>query len=326
MAKKIIRNLFEEVGIDNPLALNNCPIKLNAKNRVNILALGDVGTTVLLGLRLMGGDVISSIGIYDLNFNNLKRLEMEINQIRIPFEGNDNSMPGVEVISEDKLFDCDMLIFCASKGVPEIGAEGDVRMVQLSANSKIISHYGNMAREAEFEGFIAVVSDPVDPLCKALLQASELKPSQIQGYGLGVMNARALYYAEKDSRFASYITDGRAYGPHGDDLIIANSIKNYDDIISKELTELTINCNIKVRDLGYKPYIAPAISSAAISILMTLRGQWHYSSLYFGDGTKGAFLGIRNIMNGIGPEYEEIAVDEKLFQRIIKSYINLCIL
>ena len=37
------------------------------ENRVNLIALGDVGGTVLMGLRLLGGDVISSIGIYDLN-------------------------------------------------------------------------------------------------------------------------------------------------------------------------------------------------------------------------------------------------------------------
>ena len=36
------------------------------KKRVHLLALGDVGSTLLTGLRLMGGDVISSIGICDV--------------------------------------------------------------------------------------------------------------------------------------------------------------------------------------------------------------------------------------------------------------------
>ena len=37
------------------------------KKRVNILAIGDVGSTLLTGLKLLGGDVISSIGICDLS-------------------------------------------------------------------------------------------------------------------------------------------------------------------------------------------------------------------------------------------------------------------
>ena len=73
---------------------------------------------------------------------------------------------------------------------------------------------------------------------------------------------------------------------------------------------------MKVRELGYKPYIAPSLSSAALSILLTLRGQWHYSSLYLGDGTRGAFLGIRNRMTEEGPEYEEFELCDPLYTRI----------
>ena len=36
-------------------------LSLPEKVRVNLLALGDVGSTLLLGLRLMGGDVILSL-------------------------------------------------------------------------------------------------------------------------------------------------------------------------------------------------------------------------------------------------------------------------
>ena len=44
-------------------------LALPEKVRVNLLALGDVGSTLLLGLRLMGGDVISSMGICDVREN-----------------------------------------------------------------------------------------------------------------------------------------------------------------------------------------------------------------------------------------------------------------
>ena len=81
------------------------------------------------------------------------------------------------------------------------------------------------------------------------------------------MNARAMYYARRDPRFASYLTEGRAFGPHGEGLIIANSIRHYDDRLSRELTELTKHANLEMREMGYKPYVAPALSSGALSLL-----------------------------------------------------------
>lgn len=294
------------------------------RKRVNIIALGDVGRTMLIGLMLLGGDVISEIGIFDMDMNNLQRLEHEMNQIMYPFD--DKPMPEVKVISqkdvEGQLCDCDVLIFCASKGVPDLGAKGDVRMMQLEANKGIIRYYASLTKSAGFKGLVAVVSDPVDLLAKAFLDESGLEPGQIQGFGLGVMNARAKYYAKKDERFASYLEEGRAFGPHGKDLVIANSIENYDDELSKELTQLVTTANIAVRELGFKPYIAPALSSAAISIILLLEGKWHYSCIYFGK----AFLGIRNTVEDSVIIYEDLDVCDELFERIKGAYDNLCLL
>ena len=331
--------------------------------RVNILALGDVGATLLLGLKILGGGLISRIGIYDVNRDMMSRYEMEMNQIGWPF--GEKKLPEVVCLNEEDLFDCDMFVFCASKAVPPVGAAGDVRMMQLEANSKIVSYYGRMAGEKGFKGIFAVVSDPVDPLCKAALLASGysgpsgtsshsgrpglfgasgpsgrfglfgasgpsgrpgLAPGQVRGYGLGVMNKRAEYYAAGDPRFASYLTEGRAFGPHGQDLVIANSISNYDDEISRQLTELTVSANLKVRELGFKPYIAPALSSGAISLLQTLKGEWNYSSVYIGSGTKGAFLGIKNRIDWESGRVlaEDLPLPRKLYERIEKAYRNLC--
>ena len=106
---------------------------------------------------------------------------------------------------------------------------------------------------------------------------------QVRGFGLGVMNARAAYYARKDPRFASFLTEGRSFGPHGEDLVIANSIRNYDDALSRQLTEQAVRANLRMREMGFKPYAAPALSSGALSLLLCLRGQWHCSSTYL-DG------------------------------------------
>ena len=292
--------------------------------RVNILALGDVGATLLMGLKILGGGLIERIGIYDVNRDVMSRYEIEMNQIGWPF--GEKKLPEVICLDREDLFDCDMFVFCASKAVPPIGAAGDVRMMQLEANSRIVAEYGRMAGEKNFKGIFAVVSDPVDPLCKAALMASGLEPGQVRGYGLGVMNKRAEYYARGDRRFESYLTEGRAFGPHGGDLVIANSIDNYDDEISHRLTELTVSANLKVRELGFKPYIAPALSSGAISLILTLHGEWNYSSVYLGKGTEGAFLGIRNRIdfNSGRVLVEDLPLPEKLYERIEKAYRNLC--
>ncbi len=320
---KYIHDLPGEAGVREPLALAHCPVR-EKKHVVHILALGDVGMTMLVGLRLLGGDVVERIGICDINENNVRRLEMEINQVRYPFAGQDVHLPPVYAVGEEELFDCHVFIFCASKGVPPVGARGDVRMAQWEANRDLVRHFAALAGKKNFSGLACIVSDPVDPLCRAFWQASGLAPAQVQGYGLGVMNARACYYAEKYPEFARYKTEGRAFGPHGDDLVLADSLSNYDDMQSRALTRLVVNANTEVRRLGYKPYIAPALSSAAISIILTLRNDWHYGSVYLGDRKNGAFFGIKNKTSGRKIIYEDAAVCEALYERLKTSYVRLC--
>lgn len=289
------------------------------KKKVNILALGDVGSTLLIGLKLLGKNIIDSIGIYDRSPEKIKRWEYEMNQTAFPFE---DSVPQVQGLGKEDLFDCHMFVFCASKGVPPLDSRAaDVRMVQFEENAKLIKEYAQMAAERNFKGIFAVVSDPVDHLCLTVLKESRggLAPEQIKGYGLGVMNARALYYSKKDDKFSMYLKEGRAYGPHGRDLIIANSIDRYDDELSKELTRLAVEANLEVRRTGYKPYIAPALSSGAISLVYTLEGKYHYSSNYLA----GVYMGAKNRNLPSGLDIEKIKMPDKLFERIKETYERL---
>ena len=293
-----------------------------AKKHVHILALGDVGSHLLTGLHLLGGDCIADIGICDIDEKNIKRWEFEINQIAYPWDYD--RLPAVHVVEKENLFDCDVFIFVASAGIPPVGSEvKDVRMVQLEKNKAIITEYAKMAREKHFKGLFCEVADPVDPLAQAAYYASNtnesgvfdgqgLLPEQIQGYGLGVMNARAAYYARKDARFAPFFTQGRAFGPHGKELVIATSVANYDDALSKELTEKVVGANLEMRALGFKPFVAPAYSSGAISILETLRGKWHYGSVFLG----GIYMGVKNRYTPYGLEHEILPLPEALYARI----------
>jgi hypothetical protein len=289
-----------------------------------------VGSTLLTGLKLMGGDVISSIGICDLSDQITARWEFEMGQITLPWEYT--AMPEVEVVTPDKLFDCDVFVFVASKGIPPVGSDiKDVRMYQFENNAKIVAHYAKLARKANFRGLWCAVSDPVDPLAKtAYLESNRdengnwdgmgLRPEQVQGYGLGVMNARAAYYAKRDDRFAPFLTEGRTFGPHGTGLTVANSIENYDEALSRELTGLTVTANLKMREIGFKPYVAPALSSGALSILLTLRGQWHCGSVFL----DGVYMGVKNRYTPYGIETELLpCIPDPLFGHITDAAEHL---
>ena len=245
---------------------------------------------------------------------------MELNQIAI------NPDLKVETIEADALFDCDIFIFCASRFVPKVGEEaGDVRMRQFELNAELIGLYAKKAREAGFKGIFSVVSDPVDLLCKAVYEYSNrddennwdglgLYPEQVRGFGLGVMDGRAKYYSNKMT--LEYPAKGRVFGPHGKALVVSADITIPDDNRSLALTKQVIEANLEVRALGFKPYIAPAISSGALSIVAMLAGNWHYSATY----VQGVYWGTRNRLTETGTEYECVSLHASLFDRIQKSY------
>ena len=292
------------------------------KKRVHLLAVGDVGSTLLTALKLLGGDVISSVGICDLNEKTVARWTAEMGQISWPWDYH--ALPEVEAVEPDRLFDCDVFLFAATKAIPPVGSGvQDVRMAQLEANRPLAESFARQAREADFRGLFAVLSDPVDPLCRAVWRASNtgpdgeldhlgLLPEQVQGFGLGVMNARAAYFAKQDPRFAAFLTEGRTFGPHGRGLVAANSVEHYDDELSRELTRLTLEANLRIRDLGFKPYAAPAVASGAMQLLLALRGEWHCGSVPLG----GVWFGCKNRFTPWGLELETLELPDALFARL----------
>lgn len=324
--KKINDKEVVSVNINYKSWLESLEKKSFKSWRVNIIGLGDVGGTLLTGLRLLGENHISKIGIYDNDKAKMSRWEFEANQILSPNLADE--FPEVIKLTNDDIFECDMFVFCVSKGVPTLSSQiKDVRLAQFNGNAKIINQYATIARRKEFKGIFAVVSDPVDLLCKSAFLSSNkddsgifdsngLVPEQIRGFGLGVMNARACYYAKKDLNLVHYLKEGRAFGPHGEGLIIADSIENYDQIKSNYLTQKTQNANIKLREVGFKPYIAPALSSGSLSILAAIKNQWHYSSTFIG----GTYMGARNRIIDGETELETLELKDNLFNKIQDTY------
>ncbi|WP_243120247.1 lactate/malate family dehydrogenase [Caloramator sp. E03] len=247
--EKINKRKVQGINLNSPNWEDVLSYNMPSKWRVNIAGLGDVGGMLLCGLKLLGKDIISSIGIYDIDDNKVKRYVYETNEILS--SADNNLSPFINAVNIDEIFNCDIFIFCVTAGIPKIDENCiDVRMAQYEKNLKIIKEYAKKAREVNFKGIFAVVSDPVDLLCKAVFKFSNindkgeldllgLAPERIRGYGLGVMNARAAFYANDIGLGEKYLKEGRVFGPHGEGLIVANSIKDYDDSISIYLTEKT---------------------------------------------------------------------------------------
>ena len=102
-------------------------------------------------------------------------------------------------------------------------------------------------------------------------------------------------------------------------LVIADSICHYHDDLSRELTRKVEQANLAVRSTGFKPYVAPALSSGALSLLATIRGEWHYSATFMG----GVFMGAKNRLTPAGVEIERLVLPAALRLRLAESYEKL---
>ena len=288
--------------------------------RVELAGLGDVGAELARGLTLLGSGLVDELCIFDPNEKLCARYELELNQLIELTEGE--RRPLVRVCKEPELFSGDVFIFAATRGVPPLGAEQtDVRLAQWQANRPLVAAYARLARKVGYTGLFVVLSDPVDLLCRdAFLTANKndlgefdalgLLPEQIRGFGLGVMRGRAAYYARKAGRDFS---TGRVYGPHGAGLVAANALdEDYDDAFSQQLTRLTREANLRVRELGYKPFIAPGLSSGCLSVLRMLRGEAFDATAYF----DGLYFGCRVQETALGPLIERRPLPDALMVRL----------
>ncbi len=294
-----------------------------SKPRVNLVGLGNVGGTTAIGLKLLGTN-LEEIGVYDRDENQCLRYEAELNQV-LPVQDGE-ALPNIRIMRENELFDCDALLFTAARAVPEVGAEsgGDVRMMQFEANRELLRSYARAARESGFSGLFCQISDPVDQLSRAVFLMSNLNeagefdgngllPEQVRGFGLGVMHARAAYSAGREGVPAENL---RVYGPHGNGLVIANAPNaGYDAGCSRMLTHKAETANLAVRAFGFKPYIAPGLSSAAVSVLRALRGEWHDAAVPLG----GAYFGCRTRLTQAGAEQRREEMHPDLYQRVSES-------
>ena len=274
------------VGPDKPFTLS-------------ILGLGDVGGTLLIGMRLLGKDILKEIKIFDLDVKKRRRYYLECNEIS---DGTD--LPVVTEAELDSVFKTDCIVFTVSLFIPPVGSDvKDVRLVQFEKNKTVLLEYARQAEASGFKGYYFIVSDPVDLLCMSLMKEGHIESHRIRGFGLGVMEARARFIAKELDVFRE---DLRTFGPHGKGLVVVNSLEHYDKDISNDLSERTINENFRIRETGFKPYIGPALSSGSISILKALDGKEHLSTWFNGH----VFMGSRNTIERGYTKPEKISLME----------------
>jgi hypothetical protein len=162
--------------------------------RMTLVGLGDVGGTVLTGLKLLGRE-IDEIAIYDPNEAMCRRYEMELNQVLPIAPGG--RVPRVTICPEERLFDCDLFVFTASRGVPALNSGvKDVRMAQFDANRAMLGVYARKAREANFKGLFCQVSDPVDHLSREVFLRSNRNDDGIYDFS-GTYEEYLAYKKEK---------------------------------------------------------------------------------------------------------------------------------
>ncbi len=312
-----IRNGKKQAKFDN-LYFNNKrkDLQINIKNpSIAIIGLGNVGGTFLIGLRmLIKNNQVSKVGIYDRNLNISKRYELEINQIHSPFG---DGFVDFEIINQlEEVLDYDYIYFIAAQGIPSLDSKlENVRNIQFKENSKILDNLINLFNDNPFKGIVNIISDPVDILCTYLYRNSDLQPSQITGMGLGVMAGRANYALRKKG-YLDFFNKGIVLGPHNQGVIVIPDVNNS---IEKDISEISYEVeklNFKVRELGFLPYISPAISSVAYNTEFMLE-NYPILSCTFIDGI---YWGFNNIMTKYGCAPLRIDVNKKFRDLIIKQF------
>ena len=85
------------------------------------------------------------------------------------------------------------------------------------------------------------------------------------------------------------------------------------------LSSMALEANLRMRELGFKPFVAPAYSSGVLSILATLRGEDHYGSVFLG----GSYMGVKNRTTPAGQQHEILPLADALMVRIRASEASL---
>jgi hypothetical protein len=272
---------------------------------IGVIGLGQVGGLAAVGLASIPSarSGIAEILLHDINQPNLERWLAELASVTT-WRGE--PLPVVRGASPDEMLrGCDGVLFVATDAVPPIGAAVDVRMAQLTGNRSILRNLLTEGALAEFSGLLLVVSDPVEWLSLAAFVDSNadasgrftghgLAPERVGGLALGVMWGRGLAHARARGWEAAVRRRGAAFGPHSTEVVLFDDLVRPDEARSTALTLAAREGNLRLRELGFLPYVGPAVSSVALTLPDLLAGREVLASvfldgIYFGAPTRLRF-------------------------------------
>jgi hypothetical protein len=265
---------------------------------VGLSGLGRVGG--LAAAALAATDVaatgIDTLLLHDSDAANLERMGKELASVA-SWRGSVR-LPKVETVSlPEMLRRCDAFLFAAACAVPPLGAQGDVRLPQFEPNRQALRGALEAAAEAGYAGLFLVVSDPVELLAQTAFHDSNapegvfagrgLAPERVAGLALGVMWGRALAHAQESGCGDRVARTGVPYGPHSQEVLVFDDPEQPDLALSEAMTRAARNGNYRIRDLGFLPYMGPALSSIVLTLPRLLAGQevlasGYVNGVYFG--------------------------------------------
>jgi hypothetical protein len=275
--------LADTPGVDRYLKAMEAPAKVG-DFVVGVSGLGRVGGTAAAALAAAdtGRTRISTLLIHDTDSGNLARMEQELGSV-VSWRG-DPVLPRVQAASlPEMLRRCDAFVFAAATAVPPLGAEGDVRLVQFGPNREALAGTLAAAAEVGYTGLFLVISDPVELMAMAAFHDSNrfrdgflargLAPERVAGLALGVMWGRAQAVARARGEGERVARSGAAYGPHSQDVLVFDDPLAPDPDLSQAMTLAARAGNYQIRDLGFIPYLGPALSSIALTLPALLAGR-----------------------------------------------------
>lgn len=271
---------------------------------VGISGLGRVGGTAAAALASTDASRsrIGTLLLHDTDSGNLARMEQELGAV-VSWRG-DMALPQVQAASLPEMMQrCDAFVFAAATAVPPLGSAGDVRLVQFGPNREALAGTLAAAAEAGFTGLFLVISDPVELMAMAAFhdsnafrdcfQGGGLAPERVAGLALGVMWGRAQAVARGRGEGERVARSGVAYGPHSQDVLVFDDPLAPDPDLSGAMTRAARSGNYQIRDLGFIPFLGPALSSIALTLPTLLAGREVLASCFVGGLYFGAPCRLR---------------------------------
>jgi hypothetical protein len=310
--------LADAPGVDRYLKAMMAPPR-RKEFVVGISGLGRVGGMAAAALAAADASRsrIGTLLIHDTDSGNLARMDQELASVASWRGGV--ALPRVQASTLPEMMRrCDAFLFAAATAVPPLGTQGDVRLSQFEPNREALR--GNLAAAAEagYTGLFLMVSDPVELMAMAAFydsnesdgkfQGSGLAPERVAGLALGVMWGRALAQARAAGAGPRVARSGVPYGPHSQDVLVFDDPAEPEPELSRAMTQAARHGNYRIRDLGYIPYLGPALSSVVLTLPALLAGHEILGSsfvdgIYFGAPCRLRW-GIAPTRRRVAPEVQ----------------------